>query len=176
MSTRIGQADKRRTALFLLVGLLLLMTVVAAALVVVRSVRRIQPVEAPVQLQPRQPDEGLRQFRSGTRRRLHRIEQRYERYHAQVSFPTAEQESLATVISAELAGTRANLAELDSLAAFRSQRELERYRSTVFERYRQLVNTVSRYVRTVLAREGPELDSLDRELELLLRDVFGPEG
>jgi hypothetical protein len=163
--SKSGSAGQGRVALFLLVGMVLVMLVVAAAVVVVHNARRIQPVEVPVHLRPVKPDVGLRRFRASTRRRLLRIEERFERFRSRVPEPSPEQDSLATVIVDEFAGVRAELAAMDSIA---DQRELARRRGPLFERYRTLVNTVSRHARTVLAVEGPELDSLDRELERLL--------
>lgn len=163
--------SRGRAALFLLVGLLLVMTVVAAAVIIVRNAPRIEPVQPPVHLRPQPPDIGLRRFRRSTRTRLRNAESRYERYRQQVATPTPEQESLSTVIAAELSGIRAEVYRLDSLARTADDREMNRHREPLLQRRRELFNTVSAYVRTVLeTQEGPELDALNRELEWLLRD------
>jgi len=137
---------------------------------VVRNARRIPSVEAPVHLGPQAPDPELRRFRRNLRHRMQRVEQRYLRLSRELETPTPEQESLARVIVFEFAEVRAGLAALDTLAEKGNQCELNRRRAPLFARYKELVTTVARYVRTIVAGAGPELDSLDRELERLLRD------
>ncbi|MFO7675923.1 MAG: hypothetical protein R6X12_06385 [bacterium] len=171
--SRCVQTESGRSALFLLVGMMLVMMVIAAGVVVVRGARRIAPVDVPLHLQSQPPDVGLRRFRAGTTRRLARLEDRYERFRVRVTEPTVEQDSLAGVIAAELDGIRAGLAETETIT---DQRELNRRRGPLFSRYKALVNTVSRYVRTILKSEGPELDSLDLEIERLLRDDLQDQG
>lgn len=164
-----SEAPKRKTSWVAVAAVMFVAAAVVAALVVViQNSRRVTPPEPPVAIGNIPADTTLSRFPRTMRRRLRRIENRYEKYRDTVPELTGVQDSLAPLCESGFVRIREALATLDTLQGYQDRAALAR---DIRKTYNGVRDAVNEFTKAALeAIPEPDLDSLDIELQKLLSE------